>query len=205
MRKGILNYLILAVFAISAAFTSCDKNPDDDNNGNGNGNGNGANAFIIEANVFNGNNYNNLVDEVRLYYHYDGTSFLLQTAPYKDGGFKMSLPETPDKNMLFDIEEMFDNCSVSDKTTKMVYCETITAYKNNESAGYLLNCAVDMRHQYIRYIYVDKDCSVSGEYIQLSHFKKGWNILYVSETTPLTTTKPDVDFKWHFANDITWM
>jgi len=39
-KKGILNYLLIAVFALSAAFTSCDKNNDDNNNGNGNGNGN---------------------------------------------------------------------------------------------------------------------------------------------------------------------
>jgi hypothetical protein len=34
MRKGILNYLIIAVFAISAAFTSCEKNNNGDDNGN---------------------------------------------------------------------------------------------------------------------------------------------------------------------------
>jgi len=37
MKKIGLNYLLFAVFIISAAFTSCDKNPED-NNGNGNGN-----------------------------------------------------------------------------------------------------------------------------------------------------------------------
>ena len=36
-----LNYLLIAVFAISVAFMSCDPNNDDDNNGNGNGNGGG--------------------------------------------------------------------------------------------------------------------------------------------------------------------
>ena len=34
MKKGILNYFVIAVFALSAAFTSCDKNNDDDNKGN---------------------------------------------------------------------------------------------------------------------------------------------------------------------------
>jgi len=37
MKKGILNYLVIAIIVISAAFTSCSKNPDD-NNGNGNEN-----------------------------------------------------------------------------------------------------------------------------------------------------------------------
>jgi len=41
MRKGIFNYLLIAVFSVAAAFTSCDKKPDDNGNGNGTGTGNG--------------------------------------------------------------------------------------------------------------------------------------------------------------------
>jgi len=48
--KKTLNYLVIAVFAISAAFTSCDKNPDDNNgNGNGNNNGNTEEGVVING------------------------------------------------------------------------------------------------------------------------------------------------------------
>ena len=53
MRKGVFNYLILAVFAISAAFMSCDKNPDDPGE---NGNGNGGEEDISGVYVAGGSN-----------------------------------------------------------------------------------------------------------------------------------------------------
>jgi len=55
MRKGVFNYLIFAVFAISAAFMSCDKNPDDPSE-NGNGNGNGGEEDISGVYVAGGSN-----------------------------------------------------------------------------------------------------------------------------------------------------
>jgi hypothetical protein len=54
MRKGILNYLIIAVFAISAAFTSCEKNNNDDDNGNGDSTETSDNSGIVSRVIIEG-------------------------------------------------------------------------------------------------------------------------------------------------------
>jgi ribosomal protein L35 len=71
-----LNYLYIAVFAISAAFTSCDKDKDDDNNGIGNSND--KVYLLVEMSKDDGSSikfeYDDLNRIKKETYYYDGES-----------------------------------------------------------------------------------------------------------------------------------
>jgi len=92
MKKIGLNYLIIAVFAIAAVFTSCDKDKDGDNNRNGNGNT--GNSFVIDIkNVVGG--YSEIVT-VKVHYvsTLGGNYAQITTSEFKNGGCKLNLPNT---------------------------------------------------------------------------------------------------------------
>lgn len=221
-RKNQRNLLLVSLLCIVTLFlSSCGKEPDDSNNNNIN-----DNSLVIDTKVINGNNYNDLVDEVRATYRiYEGEYelYTLLTAQYKDGGFKMTLPETLEPSTLQSIENMWeigDELSISDRTTKICLLQTnFAAYKNDQFVDDLGYISVNMNKQWIGYVYVDKDCNVTGETTSGDlikyemYFKKGWNIVYFhiyknaqeKEVEHLTTTKPNVNFAWYFSKDITWL
>jgi len=175
-------------------------------------------SLVIDAKVLNGNNYNSLVDEVRAHYRiYSGDYDLhtLLTVPYQNGGFKMILPETLEANKLQSIENVWNKgsgYSISNKTAKVcVLQEEFEAYKDNQAIGVFANIS-ESEDRFVGYVYVDKDCNLTGETTSgdLVKFdmvlKKGWNTVYYhryynnqrGETESWTTIKPNVNLEWKF-------
>jgi len=203
--KKTLNYLVIAVFAISAAFMSCDKNKDDDNNGNGNGNGNTGNSFVIEAkDVIGGHGSYNDIVTVRLYNLYR------VSAKFENNGFKLTLPAlesdelviiTQRGSLLF--EGSLESLTISDREAKIktVFVEAYNA--ENNLIGYIHQLNGSDGNIIVYYSYLDSDVTIKGEAngadFDLS-FKKGWNMWYIGNNR-LTTQKPSgVDFKWYYVN-----
>ncbi|MDR2684725.1 MAG: hypothetical protein LBB53_05025 [Prevotellaceae bacterium] len=217
MQKSKFLFAALAMSATALFFGSCNPKENEPNDG----------EFIIDASVVNGSSYNNLVDEVRAtYLIYEGDYVLhtIAAAQYNNGGFKMTLPATPEINALQSIGNIWENgggITVSDPTAKVCLLESFEAYKNGQHVDNLVNLAMltdgaVSLSMFIRYAYADKDCDVTGEVSEGDavnyemHFKKGWNTVYFNivhnneiEVEHLTTTKPvGVDFAWHFTSDI---
>jgi len=158
MRKGILNYLVIAVFAISAAFTSCEKKNNDDKNNNGNNTGNPdsldnpntGNSNIVSRlicyNVFEGG-------KVTIDYTYDN-----QNRPSKinfngNSWMSFSYPST-------------DKIQIGENGT------TLTFTLNND--GYVIKTDVDYDGSLYEYLngYLQKEI-IEGKYGSSTHFTWG--------------------------------
>ena len=207
MRKGFFNYLILAVFALSAAFTSCDKNTDDDNNGNGNGNGNGntVKELVLEAKDVINTPGNVITARVRNLHRV--------SAKYENNGFKLTLPELKSDELLsvtitqgeelfgFNFPVSLEGLTISDREAriKTVIIEACDA--DNIRVGYFLQMGIDIEAGPC-YSYSDRDVTIKGKvgsYDVDFIFKKGWNTWYAINNLR-TSQKPSADFRWTFAN-----
>jgi hypothetical protein len=202
-----------ATILVALIFAGCDKS------------GNGGDLKIT-ASVENGSALNALIDEVRVTEHInedgEGTDVIIATAPFKNGGFTITLPDKIDERL---IELLFDetpsSITVSNKDVAGIFLiDEFSAYKSNEYVGEIF-CGYEQGTETnymgvrVAYVFVDADVKVTGSYtdpededwteIYDVNLKKGWNTVYLIETEDengwsgtCTTTKPSADLKWYF-------
>jgi len=229
MKKTIF---IGCILIAALSFTSCG---DSKNGGN----------LTIDARVSHGDLVNSQVDEVRAMgaisvpatppdwwdeweTYYEMQYVEIATAPFKNGGFKITLPkEKIDQRLLepMDFKGMEDYLSIklniSNKDVKGTGVYEFVAYKNNSPVGYF-ECYYwsPDADGYVEYVFVDGNCKISGSYSETEEWggktykyeftidldlKKGWNTVYQyymkvgnTEVEKITTKKPDFDFTWYY-------
>jgi len=216
MKKTIF---LAAILIAALGFTGCGGS---DKNGG---------SLKIDAKVSNGDLVNSQVDEVRaigtIYFGGgDWEDVIIATAPFKNGGFKITLPETFDQRLLYKInfESLFPeipNISISDKNVKGMNFWDIYAFKNNLLVG-LFRCMYDIPYKEgtLYFMFVYSDCKVVGSHTEAYptykneftvdlNLKKGWNMVYETRTTAgdtriykTSTQKPDFDLAWYFQGGV---
>ena len=217
MKKTIF---LTAILIAALGFTGC---------GGSEKNGGDLN---INATVKFGDTLNDEVDEVRavgFVYVSDGNweNVIIANAPYKNGGFEITLPKKIDERLLapMDFEGLFPiDVTASNKKVKSTSIDKLYAFKNNTLVGRFENTYngsdVDASSMYI---FVDGNCKISGydSYTDSSsgtpytceitidlNLKKGWNTVYATFATisgdaiiyTLKTQKPAFDLIWYFEN-----
>jgi len=220
MKKTIF---LAAILIAALGFTGCggsDKNGGD---------------LTITVKVSHGDLVNSQVDEVRAMGYIDlgGGSWdgiIIATAPFKNGGFKITLPQKFDERLLetIDFEAAFPeitNLTVSNKNVKTTFVNDyyLEAFKNNLWAGnFHSDYSTPDTEAYLLYQFVDGNCKVSGSYTKTEvmsgitykyeqtadlNLKKGWNTVYIihvrvgtTQVYKVTTKKPDFDIIWHFRD-----
>jgi len=224
-----------AILIAALGFTGCEN---DKNGGN----------LKIDAKVSNGDLVNSQVDEVRAigyicvgkypvdwnedgivdwYDCEDYKDITIATAPFKNGGFKMTLPKKIDERLLepMDFEDALEEMpiTVSNKNVKGTAVEDFEAFKNNVNVGYFW-CGYESRDTegYLVYLFVDGNCKISGSFSETEvwdgqtykmemsidlDLKKGWNAVYQYEsevgttyTMKVSTKKPSFDYTWYYEN-----
>jgi len=151
----------------------------------------------------------------------------IASAPFKNGGFKMTLPEKIDERLLEDITAFPDymgtipaEINISDKNVKGTIVVAFLAFKNNLWVGDFRCIYFSNDHDteaFLFYSFVDGDCKVSGTVTRTYgpitskdifdlDLKKGWNAVYQiqtvagnTNTVKVTTKKPDFDLTWYFV------
>jgi len=191
----------------------------------------------IDAKVENGANFNSLVDEVRAvgkmctgkspvyneegeidHYVCDGyQDVIIASAPYKNGGFKITLPKKIDERLLEPISSQYDGITISNTNAKGTVLLYLCAYKSNvlvDALMYLNYNLFASEATVAMFFYLDSDVKVTGTAIVSGktiihdcNFKKGWNIAYTKANTvtgdsKTTTEKPSIDLKWYFVTDL---
>jgi len=179
--------------------------------------------LTITAKAAHGDLLNNQVDEVRAMGNDGSDDIIIATAPFKNGGFKITLPEKIDGRLLepMDLESMFSavpDLTVSNKNVVGTEFYNIIAFKNNLMVGaFMFHCSGPTEMGQAFFLLVDGDCKIYGsqtdpvgssgksEIIVDVNLKKGWNIWYLTvmqvgniTSVKFTTQKPDLDLKWYF-------
>jgi len=186
MNKLNLFFILAVILCITAG---CEK---DNQNGG---------SLKIEAKVINGNDYNDLVDEVRVvttHIIFEVPLTEVVTCNYKNGGFALTLPKK--------IVESAYSFTVNGQTsmTTSIYAN-FYAYKNNERVGEFVYCSVDSEH-IVRFYYACEsgEASVNMSMYDVTvmfKFKKGWNTVYFSKWYSgydKSLTKPNAELNWYF-------
>ena len=219
-----------AVLCATLGFTSCD--PDK---------GKITDDFTINATVANGSDANQ-VDEVRAmsyiygedipvdydndgeidwYENGEGEDIIIATAPFTNGGFKMTLPKTIDERLLSSMSDVPPGITVSNQNLKAASIEEFVAFKNDLRVGEFWCVGFGFQGEVesrLNYTFADRDCKISGsstetywEYTYIDNYdidlKKGWNIIYMTQieedntyTFNLTTQKPSFNYVWYFED-----
>ena len=239
-RFNLRNVAIVASLAVVTMISGCDKNNDNDQNENGDGNNGGNASKVTVTDVINGSSKIANV-KVQIYWHdandeYQG--YVIAQMPYKENGFTLDLPATiADKYLDIIAEDAPSGITISDKSVKWATDIDIEAFdKNDHYIGdfYMTNSDQSV---FAMWFYVDKNVTIKGEtefreydrrdgeyyddeeYDNEVHIgkynidlKKGWNIVYVSETkshnnstgkdvytSNMTTQKPSgANLSWYF-------
>ena len=161
---------------MTIGFTSCNKDDDPIVSGAFDG--------VITAQVENGNIYNNLVKRVTasLWDDDDDVEVVLASAPYANGGFTLTLPQTVDAKFLwpFDDDEFGPDVHISDKDAQTTYVSDVEAYSSSsgdfddyDQVGYF-NFYKDVfdgnevtetgtySYAYAMFMYADRDVNIAG-------------------------------------------
>jgi len=185
---------LTAILFTALSFTSCEKSR------------NGG-SLTIDAKVENGHYLNNSVDEVRAMW----SEIMIASAPFENGGFKITLPEEIDERTLRPITlyfewEISNGIKISNENVEMTRISYFKAYKNNEyiDADFSFYGRSKTKYGSVSFIYVDTDVKITGSFKNNGNtfeydldLKKGWNTAYQTGGG-MTTKKPNIDFKWHF-------
>ena len=213
----------MAVFVISAALTSCDKNKEDDTDIGGGGNGGGSgNSFTIKA-----DNIRNSISSIATAYAYVGgeeDGKVLASTKYQNDSFSLTLPNSVDNKYLISVadwmDDGFDEGWISNNNAKMAIVYLFAWDNDKEWIGEFWHDAVndnDTKSVGVYYLYIDREVTLKGEKeTENGHifsidcsFTKGWNTMYDVETTmnngkwhyEKTTQKPTgVAWYWYFSN-----
>ena len=139
----------------------------------------------------------------------------LASSPLRNGGFKLTLPQTVDDKYLYE-REWFAELTVSDPKAKIAFIQICGYSTAGAIVGYFdLIGGGTQTYSWGEYVYADRDFTVTGECIHYFEnevrtynynysFKKGWNIrygtfCYNSRVEDRTTEKPsNVNVKWEW-------
>jgi len=199
--------------AVCMTFAACKK--ENDSSGNGENNSN-INPSVIEVNGLGGSNIATVKMMVYWENEYEGGEDAIATAPYQNGGFKMTLPATIPDKYLWEWGEGEKGITVSDPNARVCALEGVTAYSSAEKSpvGYFYSYlrGGDVVYGACYRIYSDRDFSIRGKYSRdwgnyseewECFFKKGWNILYYYDkgnSEIYTTQKPsNAEIKWIYS------
>lgn len=196
--------MALTAFAVifSTSFMACNKD-DDDNKGN---DGISGEPSIVEAKSIDGDCSG--VATVKVVVELLLEDVVIATGEFKNGGFKIQLPETIPGSDLMPVDDWFDIDLVSDESAKISWCEPDHVYGYDKDGDFVgdfafINGVYIDEGVYILRIYADRDFTVKGNdyysYYDCT-FKKGWNIVYFDEEEgTATTTKPSgKTLRWKF-------
>jgi hypothetical protein len=174
---------------------------------------------VLTAQVVNGDELDSLISELRVEIYMgmnsdykDTYASLLLSGEYTDGGFTVTLPETPDAQYLRNIVDVFYYHSmISDINANYLGFRRINGYDSSGSrvAQFKLHELLDnSAEHHVTFCYVDRDVSVNGHAEGSGwslNLKKGWNKAYITMSeagsTRETTAPPDFDafnVKWQF-------
>ena len=218
MKRLVLNYLVIAVLAVAAVFTSCKKA---DVSGEFDG--------IITATVENGNAFDSKIENVVAWT--EGTESQATPAilaKYVNGEFMIELPATVDDSYLKEIYGSYPALKVSNKNAKGTSLN-IGAFQSGVCVGDFYHAKKSGIQTEALFVYVDGNVNITGSDSQtiinkdpygnilgehkydISYtvsLKKGWNIMYFTEihsgSSQKTTTKETVStnvpegMKWYF-------
>ena len=204
MRKFCLLSATACMIAGSIFFTGCSKDKD----------GSGGSTFkSITAKVVDGKDYDSLIDEVIAVIVYDdgdeGAGFAVESGPYKNGGFTIDFPESVSSKYLdYIFDDPEEGVKVSDEKTQGAILFFSGYSKSGEWVG-LFNHEKETKTSYseAEYLYVDRNCTVKGTekdgkytYTYDVSLKKGWNIIYYTETdlTETYSSKNPGGLEWYF-------
>jgi len=159
-------------------------------------------SLKIDAKVVNGNEYNDLIDEVRVvttHVVFDVPSTEIVTCNYHNGGFALTLP----KQIIESAYTFVIDGQVA--MTNSIYAN-FYAYKNNEYIGKFAYCSLDSTHIVRFYYAFNNDEAVPGlsvsDLIKSFEFKKGWNTVYFSKWSKwsydASMKKPNAELNWYF-------
>ena len=221
MRRNFVTAVVAAII-VAGFFAACEKktsSSSSNNNGNSNGNGTdttttggggggGSTAFVIEAaNVANSSSN---IATVKAIVENGEEEEIIVVSPYKNNGFKLTLPQTlNDKylELLEDLDIEFDrfgfvsyfgvDIKISDNTAKGYVLYDVEAYdKDDDYIGYFIYINDDDNGDEEKFamgywIYVDKNVTIKGNFqltqsgVNVSYkcdlnLKKGWNAVYES-------------------------
>jgi hypothetical protein len=141
--------------------------------------------------------------------------WVVATAPVQNGSFTLTLPQTVESSHLSSFS-LSSTITVSDAGVKQTHINTmegnnLIAYDSDgKDVGVIVCQSADEKTAIVNFMYVDRDCKISGSYNAGSNrtltynadLKTGWNILYGKITNDngdfeYTTTKPAVELEWH--------
>jgi hypothetical protein len=187
MKRRVLEMALVSLFAI-IAFSSCEK--DDD--------GNGGNSIVkdntITAEVEDGSDYDDLIDEVRV--SFMGSNYKTAGFDFINGGFVLELdPEVDDQYLTtlenrLDIPEDAGGVKVSNRKVKIEIGQIEAYGSRSYRVGSIFHGTKDWEG-ILTYANGDVDVtgSVTGKEEDYTftlkynlHLKKGWNMMYEKET-----------------------
>ena len=195
-------FLIITLFFLAALATSCDNNKDNNDTLD-------TALTSLDIKIENGNDFNDLIDEVRLVVSI-GDVHTIATAKYLNGGFKADLPATMPDNLLRRLIDtgIDDGVTVSNPDAK---CTSIIIYAYNADGRRIGKISCLKENTEMTFLYADSDVTASGNLetgrtttsINIS-LRKGWNKVYVTINeladekyeSVMTTTEPG-SMKWY--------
>jgi hypothetical protein len=121
--------------------------------------------------------------------------------------FSITLPETVESSKLspFDLE---GGGKVSDENVRQIHCDLVACKSDGTPHGDYLACLIGGNDVQINYMYVDRDCRITGgehgdAVMYDADLKQGWNAVYLTDVGDdwvLTTTKPAGEMNWAISN-----
>ena len=216
MKKRNYNLIAGLFVALAVFFTSCE----------GDDNASGDNALIIsdDASIIKVTGIQEFTTvRAEIGYEYDDKVYcdIIAEAPYKNNGFTLELPRTlPAKYLkVFNnefISDFYDTSTVTLSDNNANFCFSLSIRPYDNAVLFLASWNEHEEHYVdVEWIYADRDVSINGECrdrdedspIPLKmnmNLKKGWNVVYITQTysdnysISYTDKKPSgVTFRWY--------
>ncbi|MCL2597741.1 MAG: hypothetical protein FWD66_08845 [Paludibacter sp.] len=221
-KNKILSAMLLAAVFFSSSCKKDEPTPSD-------------NSFKIVANVVNGNDYNSMISSVLAFTWVgnplnDNYEFIAE-CPYQNGGFSLTLPDTPDSKFLQNLAASLpSSVIVSNPNVNILAISDIEAYDySNEYLGWFENVKIlgGMHYVMKEWIYADGDVTMSGTNSEELHWdfglidyleatfdltlKKGWNEIYLESDGTYDPDNPNITYSTSNTtnttvyNDLEWI
>ena len=211
--KRYFSFFVIVALIVSVVVSSCEK---DDGLPV-------SPVSTLDVKVEDGNDYDNIINEVRLicYNSNNGNPVTLAIVKYSEGGFKMNLPESIPSSVMENIVDIFEADSkidISKKNSKIaIEIELVAFNKNNEKIGYFFYCKEETDNTYVETLlfYSDSEVNLTGKETYENgtevwnvSLKMGWNQVFLIEKDlsedkweDTFTTKNQSGLKWYFEYD----
>ena len=167
------------------------------------GEGNDDDGFVIDAkNVIGGNN--GIAEVIAVVMDDEGDFWDIADAPYKNNGFKITLPETLPNDVLWPayeldcIDDLIDNLNAQTTILFLVAFD-----HTGEGIGVFILGNADIE---VQPLYADKNFTIKGydcdDWQWDCSVSKSWNMLYYDyEIGKITTTKPaGATLDWYYLD-----